>query len=192
MPSGSRPRRCAAGTSRCTSLWSAPGRARFLPLAEGRPRPGDCPVHLRGLRCSHLPECPGCSRVRVEGDGQQHGGGQMSGAAGDASADASSTAAATVSDRVAGAAGARGSRIRWLSHDSLSFDVIDDGPTGGPTALLLHGFPERASHWDAVSRVLHQHGVRTLALDQRGYSPGRGPVVAGTTACRAWSAMSSL
>lgn len=66
-------------------------------------------------------------------------------------------------------------RIRQLDHDGLTFDVIDGGPLDGPVAVLLHGFPERASHWDAVSAILHDHGIRTLALDQRGYSPGARP-----------------
>ena len=66
-------------------------------------------------------------------------------------------------------------RIRTLTHDSLVFDVLDDGPVAGPAVVLLHGFPERASHWQEVSAVLHEHGLRTLAPDQRGYSPGARP-----------------
>lgn len=68
-----------------------------------------------------------------------------------------------------------GQRIRTFSHDSLRFDVLDDGPVDGPAVVLLHGFPERASHWAAVARELHGHGLRTLAPDQRGYSPGARP-----------------
>jgi pimeloyl-ACP methyl ester carboxylesterase len=70
---------------------------------------------------------------------------------------------------------ATGRRIRLLKHDGLTFDVLDDGPVDGPAVVLLHGFPERASHWHDVSAVLHAHGLRTLALDQRGYSPGARP-----------------
>jgi pimeloyl-ACP methyl ester carboxylesterase len=66
-------------------------------------------------------------------------------------------------------------RIRSYTHDTLTFDVLDSGPADGPAVVLLHGFPERASHWDDVSSVLHAHGLRTLAPDQRGYSPRARP-----------------
>jgi pimeloyl-ACP methyl ester carboxylesterase len=69
---------------------------------------------------------------------------------------------------------ARG-RIRTYANDSLTFDVLDDGPVDGSAVVLLHGFPERASHWAATSEILHRHGLRTLAPDQRGYSPGARP-----------------
>ena len=68
-----------------------------------------------------------------------------------------------------------GQRIRTFVHDSLRFDVLDDGPADGPAVLMLHGFPERAAHWGAVAERLHAHGLRTLAPDQRGYSPGARP-----------------
>src|SRR4051794_33280065 len=66
-------------------------------------------------------------------------------------------------------------RIRSYTHEALTFDVLDDGPVDGPAVVLLHGFPERASHWRDVSQVLHAHGFRMLAPDQRGYSPGARP-----------------
>ncbi|HEX3929441.1 MAG TPA: alpha/beta fold hydrolase [Nocardioides sp.] len=68
-----------------------------------------------------------------------------------------------------------GTRIDSFRHDSLTFDVVDGGPRDAPAVVLLHGFPERASHWQAVSTTLHAHGLRTLAPDQRGYSPGARP-----------------
>jgi pimeloyl-ACP methyl ester carboxylesterase len=37
--------------------------------------------------------------------------------------------------------------------------------------VLLHGFPQDSTAWDRVAPALHQHGLRTLAPDQRGYSP---------------------
>ncbi len=70
---------------------------------------------------------------------------------------------------------ATGRRIRSFDHDGLTFDVLDEGPLDGPAVVLLHGFPERASHWHDVSAILHTQGLRTLALDQRGYSPGARP-----------------
>jgi pimeloyl-ACP methyl ester carboxylesterase len=66
-------------------------------------------------------------------------------------------------------------RIRTLHHDGLTFDVLDEGPLDGKPVVLLHGFPERSSTWRLVSPLLHEAGLRTIALDQRGYSPGARP-----------------
>ncbi len=62
-------------------------------------------------------------------------------------------------------------RISSYTHDGLTFDVVDGGPIDGEVVVLLHGFPERADSWDAVAQRLHAAGYRTLAPDQRGYSP---------------------
>ncbi|TFV65364.1 UNVERIFIED_ORG: alpha/beta fold hydrolase [Bacillus sp. AZ43] len=56
-------------------------------------------------------------------------------------------------------------------RDGLTFDVLDAGPSDGEPVVLLHGFPQDATAWDRVAPGLHQHGLRTLAPDQRGYSP---------------------
>ncbi len=56
-------------------------------------------------------------------------------------------------------------------RDGLTFDVRDAGPPDGEPVVLLHGFPQDSAAWDAMSPQLHQHGLRTLAPDQRGYSP---------------------
>lgn len=66
-------------------------------------------------------------------------------------------------------------RITSYTHDGLVFDVVDDGPLDGDVVVLLHGFPERATSWQQVAARLHAHGFRTLAPDQRGYSPGARP-----------------
>lgn len=66
-------------------------------------------------------------------------------------------------------------RISRYQHDGLTFDVLDEGPLDGPPVVLLHGFPERSSTWRAVTPILHDAGLRTYALDQRGYSPGARP-----------------
>ena len=68
-----------------------------------------------------------------------------------------------------------GDRIHRYSHDGLVFDVRDEGPLDGEPVVLLHGFPQRASSWSAVAPILHGAGLRTLAPDQRGYSPGARP-----------------
>jgi len=66
-------------------------------------------------------------------------------------------------------------RLRTFRNDGLRFDVRDQGPLDGPVVVLLHGFPERASDWDGVAARLHAAGLRTVAPDQRGYSPGARP-----------------
>ncbi len=66
-------------------------------------------------------------------------------------------------------------RIAHVVRDGLSLDVLDAGPLEGDPVVLLHGFPQRASSWDRVAPLLHRSGLRTLALDQRGYSPGARP-----------------
>jgi pimeloyl-ACP methyl ester carboxylesterase len=66
-------------------------------------------------------------------------------------------------------------RIAAYEHDGLTFDVLDGGPADGDPVLLLHGFPERATCWRHVAPLLHERGLRTLAPDQRGYSPGARP-----------------
>ncbi len=66
-------------------------------------------------------------------------------------------------------------RISRYTHDGLTFDVRDTGPLDGDPVVLLHGFPERSSCWDLVTPLLHEQGLRTLAPDQRGYSPGARP-----------------
>ncbi|MGL5809644.1 MAG: alpha/beta fold hydrolase [Nocardioides sp.] len=62
----------------------------------------------------------------------------------------------------------------------LTFDLVDIGPaepTAGPPSVvvLLHGFPQRASCWEPVVPLLSEAGLRVLAPDQRGYSPGARP-----------------
>jgi pimeloyl-ACP methyl ester carboxylesterase len=62
-----------------------------------------------------------------------------------------------------------------FSRGDLVFDVRDSGPAGGDPVVLLHGFPQDSSAFDRLSPVLHSAGLRTLAPDQRGYSPGARP-----------------
>lgn len=59
--------------------------------------------------------------------------------------------------------------------DGLVLDVDDQGPLDGDVVVLLHGFPERATCWREVAPRLHAAGLRTIAVDQRGYSPRARP-----------------
>jgi pimeloyl-ACP methyl ester carboxylesterase len=59
-----------------------------------------------------------------------------------------------------------------VDDGQLALTVRDRGPRRGEVALLLHGFPQDGSCWDAVATHLHAAGLRTLVPDQRGYSGG--------------------
>ena len=59
--------------------------------------------------------------------------------------------------------------------DGLVLDVTEAGPPDGVPVVLLHGFPQDATCWDALTPALTAAGYRTLAPDQRGYSPGARP-----------------
>lgn len=69
--------------------------------------------------------------------------------------------------------------IMLVDARGLTFEVRADGPEGGDPVLLLHGFPQHSGEWDAVTPALHAAGLRTYALDQRGYSPGARPADVG-------------
>ena len=62
-----------------------------------------------------------------------------------------------------------------VEHDGLIFDVEQSGPARGPWVVLLHGFPVNSQCFDAVIPRVHEAGLRTLRIDQRGYSPGARP-----------------
>jgi pimeloyl-ACP methyl ester carboxylesterase len=62
-----------------------------------------------------------------------------------------------------------------FERDGLVFDVRDGGPPDGEPVVLLHGFPQDSSAFDRTAPLLHAAGLRTLAPDQRGYSPGARP-----------------
>ncbi|MGI5170819.1 alpha/beta fold hydrolase [Spirillospora sp. CA-253888] len=70
---------------------------------------------------------------------------------------------------------ADGRRITSFERDGLVFDVADRGPVEGEIVVLLHGFPQTSGSWDLLAPALHAAGYRTLAPDQRGYSPRARP-----------------
>lgn len=57
----------------------------------------------------------------------------------------------------------------------LCFEVYVAGPDNGAPVLLLHGFPQHAGEWDQVAPGLHAAGYRTIAPNQRGYTPDARP-----------------
>lgn len=71
-----------------------------------------------------------------------------------------------------------------IKGNGLEFQVADEGPRDGEAVLLLHGFPQDHTSWDGLVPGLHEAGYRTIAPDQRGYSPGARPT-ATTDYCMA-------
>jgi pimeloyl-ACP methyl ester carboxylesterase len=65
--------------------------------------------------------------------------------------------------------------VEQYRRGELTFDVIDAGPADGPVVVLLHGFPQFNTSWNAVIDRLTARGYRCLAPNQRGYSPGARP-----------------
>jgi pimeloyl-ACP methyl ester carboxylesterase len=66
-------------------------------------------------------------------------------------------------------------RLTQFDHDGYRFDVRDEGPLDGPVIIALHGWPQTSASWDGVIPQLTAAGLRVLAPDQRGYSPGARP-----------------
>jgi pimeloyl-ACP methyl ester carboxylesterase len=70
-----------------------------------------------------------------------------------------------------------------FSRQGLVFDLADSGPADAEeVVVLLHGWPQDRTAWGRVTPLLVAGGLRVLALDQRGYSPGARPP--GTAAYR--------
>lgn len=65
--------------------------------------------------------------------------------------------------------------MRTFRRDGYRFNVMDGGPAEGEPIVLLHGWPGGATTWQGVAPTLWREGYRTLAPDQRGYSPGARP-----------------
>lgn len=61
-----------------------------------------------------------------------------------------------------------------IECNGLAFDIEDSGGAGEPV-LLLHGFPQDHTSWRHLVGPLQEAGYRTIAPDQRGYSPGARP-----------------
>jgi pimeloyl-ACP methyl ester carboxylesterase len=64
---------------------------------------------------------------------------------------------------------------KQYTRDGLTFDYIEQGPADGEVVVLLHGFPQLNTSWEAVIDRLTAEGYRCLAPNQRGYSPGARP-----------------
>lgn len=65
--------------------------------------------------------------------------------------------------------------IRSVETKGGVLPVRDGGRLSGRPVVLLHGFPQDSRCWRAVTPLLHEAGLRTLAPDQRGYAPDARP-----------------
>lgn len=60
-------------------------------------------------------------------------------------------------------------RTLVVRRDGMRLEARDAGPRVGEVVVLLHGFPQDRTCWDAVVPLLGAAGLRTVAPDQRGY-----------------------
>ena len=65
--------------------------------------------------------------------------------------------------------------MHQFERDGLVFDVRDGGSGDAGTVVALHGFPQDAGMWEGVRPHLEDAGLRLVAPDQRGWSPGARP-----------------
>lgn len=73
-------------------------------------------------------------------------------------------------------------RVRYFSRDGLTFDLDDSAgddagavTDGQEVVVLLHGWPQDRRAWRGITPALVEAGLRVLAPDLRGYSPGARP-----------------
>lgn len=65
--------------------------------------------------------------------------------------------------------------VELTTNSSLVFTADVAGPADAPLVVLLHGFPQSRYAWRHQLPALAGAGMRALAPDQRGYSPGARP-----------------
>ena len=62
-----------------------------------------------------------------------------------------------------------------LNANGLEFSYLSDGPSDGPLALCLHGFPDTAHTWRHLLPELAGEGYHAVAPFMRGYAPTQVP-----------------
>ena len=65
----------------------------------------------------------------------------------------------------------------------LTFDVIDAGPADGPVVVLLHGFPQFNTSWNAVIDRLTARDIGVWPRTSEDIRPAPGRDGGGITAC---------
>lgn len=68
----------------------------------------------------------------------------------------------------------------------LVFDVIDAGLTDGPVVILLHGFPQMNTSWDAVIPKLTLGAIAVSHLTSGVTPAAHDRHAAGITGCPNW------
>lgn len=63
--------------------------------------------------------------------------------------------------------------MRRLTTDRLEQVFWESGPSDGRAVLLIHGWPDDASTWDAVVPALNEAGLRTIVPTLRGFGDTR-------------------
>lgn len=58
-----------------------------------------------------------------------------------------------------------------VTANGVDFAYLEDGPTDGPLALCLHGFPDHAPTWEPLLPELARAGFHAVAPWLRGYAP---------------------
>ncbi len=58
-----------------------------------------------------------------------------------------------------------------ITANGVDFAYLEAGPTDGPLALCLHGFPDHAPTWSALMPRLADLGYHVVAPWMRGYAP---------------------
>ena len=64
-------------------------------------------------------------------------------------------------------------RVSTFDTDTIRIAYEATGPSAGPVAVLLHGFPDDVRAWDGVTPGLHERGYRTIVPWLRGFGPTR-------------------
>ncbi len=62
-----------------------------------------------------------------------------------------------------------------LAVNGYRFEALSEGSSAEELVLFLHGFPQFADAWSEIMTTIAAAGFRTVAVDQRGYSPGARP-----------------
>jgi len=65
--------------------------------------------------------------------------------------------------------------VESIGTNGIRLQVLQVGPELGPTALMLHGFPEGSYAWEDMAGQLAAKGYRVWVPDQRGYNSSDKP-----------------
>src|SRR6202171_3814259 len=68
---------------------------------------------------------------------------------------------------------AQSTKVKQIDAGLLSIGYVEAGPSGGPPAILLHGWPYDIHSFDDVAPLLASAGYRVIVPYLRGYGPTR-------------------